>query len=72
MFLRVYWNQPVCLSVCLSVQILDSGKVLAGVLTLSQTSPGLKYRSFESTVGKGEIAPFPAVFSTQLENSLSF
>ena len=39
-------------------------------LTLSQTSPGLQYRSFENTVGKGEIARdeqfllFPQCFLT--------
>ena len=31
----------------------------------------LKYKSFENTVGKGEIA-FPTVFSTPLENLLPF
>ena len=47
-------------------------------LTLSQTSPGFYvFKSFENTVGKGEIAHneqfllFP-VFSTRLENFLSF
>ena len=28
--------------------------------------------SFENTVGKGEISPFPTVFSTCLENFLPF
>ena len=33
----------------------------------------MQYKSFENTVGKGEIAfPFPTVFSTHLENFLSF
>ena len=32
----------------------------------------LKYKSFENTVGKGEIAPFPTVFSIHLENFLPF
>ena len=38
----------------------------------------LQYKSFENTVGKGEIAPneqfllFPTVFSIHLENFLSF
>ena len=38
----------------------------------------LQYKSFESTVGKGQIArneqfsPFPIVFSTCLENFLPF
>ena len=47
------------------------------LLTLSQTSPGFNV-SFENTVGKGEIARneqfllFPTVFSTHLENFLSF
>ena len=69
----VCWNQPVCLFMCLSAyNILVSVKALAGVLTLSQTSPGfysLQYKSFENTVGKGEIARneqfllFPQCFS---------
>ena len=55
--------------------------VLKSTLTLSQTSPGftcLQYKSFENTVGKGEIAHseqfllFPTVFSTSLENFLRF
>ena len=29
-------------------------------------------QSFENTVGKGEIAPFPTVFSTHLDNFLPF
>ena len=52
-------------------------------LTLSQTSPGLweqclQNKSFENTVGKGEIARneqfllFPTVFSTHLENFVPF
>ena len=44
-------------------------------LNLSQTSPAftcLQYKSFENTVGKGEIAPSPTMFSTPLENFLPF
>ena len=57
-------------------------------LTLSQTSPGfyvsaVQFKSFENTVGKGEIArneqfllfsfsPFPTAFSTCLKNFLPF
>ena len=50
-------------------------------LTLSQTSlvfTCLQYKSFENTVGKGEIARneqflfFPTVFSTLLEDFLPF
>ena len=47
------------------------------LLTLFQTGPGLRYKSLEKIVGKGEIACneqfllFP-VFSTHLENFLSF
>ena len=32
----------------------------------------LLYRSFENTVGKGAISPFPTVFSASLENFLPF
>ena len=32
----------------------------------------LQYKPFENTVGKGEIAPFPTVFSNHLENFLPF
>ena len=32
----------------------------------------LQYKSFKNTVGKGEIAPFPTVFSTRMENFLPF
>ena len=28
----------------------------------------LQYKSFENTVEKGEIAPYPSVFSTSLDN----
>ena len=48
---------------------------LGKVLTLSQTSPGFYVsadKSIENTVGKGEIAPFPTVFSSHLENFPSF
>ena len=31
----------------------------------------LQYKSFENTVGKGAISPFPTEFSTFLENFLS-
>ena len=62
-----YCFLSVSLSVCLN-------------LTLSQTSPVftcLQNKSFENTVGKGEIAlraisPFPTVFSNCLENCLPF
>ena len=49
--------------------------LLIGQLTLSQTSPGFyvsAVRSFENTVGKGAISPFPRVFSTCLVNILLF
>ena len=48
------------------------------LLTLSQTSPGLQYKSLENTVGKGEIARneqfllSPTKFSTRMENFLPF
>ena len=35
---------------------LPQNGVLGNVLTLFQTSPGLQYKCFESTVRKGEIA----------------
>ena len=44
-------------------------------LTLSQTSPGFYMsagKSFENTAGKGEISPFPTLFSTHLEDILPF
>ena len=49
----------------------------SGNLTLSQTSPSPQYKSFENTVGNGEIAHneqfllYP-VFSTHLETFLPF
>ena len=51
------------------------------LLTLSKQTLAftcLQYKSFENTVGKGEIARneqfllFPTVFSTRLENYLTF
>ena len=48
----------------------------ANSLTLSQTSPGFYVyvvkKSFENTVGKGEISPFTTVFSTLFKNFLTF
>ena len=44
-------------------------------LTLSQISLCFhvsEVRSFDNTIGKGEISPFPAVFPTYLENFLPF
>ena len=47
-FLGVYWNQPVCPSLCISVyKILFSVKALAGVLTLSQTK---NFRPFQTEI----------------------
>ena len=57
-------------------QAQELSKVKSALLTLSQTC--LQYKSVENTVGKGEIACkeqfllFPTVFSTRLENFLSF
>ena len=47
-------------------------KVVLNLKPTNQPIMCLHYKSLENSVGKGDISPFPSLFSTHLENFLPF